>query len=58
MQPVNATNNINTTNVQEAASLSMLKNDLNTQANNVQQLMKSLPTVQDKTLGQNVDMYA
>ncbi len=58
MQPINAANNANGTNVQEAFGVGMLKNDLDTQKNNVSQLLKALPAVKDTTVGQNVDLYA
>jgi hypothetical protein len=56
MTPIDATNNAST--VQETASVSMLKKTLDTQQSQMQQLMKSLPTVQDTARGQNVDFYA
>jgi hypothetical protein len=57
MEPINATVN-STSSVEEAASMSMLKKTLDDQQNAVQQLLKSLPTVQDPALGKNVDLLA
>ena len=58
MEPITASNNATASTVQQATALAMLKADLNTAQKGVQQLLKGLPTVQDTTLGKNVDILA
>jgi hypothetical protein len=58
MTPI-AANNINSSgSIPEEVSMSMLKKTLDSQKGAIDQLMKSLLTVQDKSLGQKIDIYA
>ena len=48
----------NASPVQETASMLLLKKTLDAQQNAMKQLMESLPSIKDQSVGRNVDIFA